>query len=65
MTYNKQRYFIPAAPNFWRLELVHPHAPHGEFKVYREPIVAWELRPGPDRPNMNSFAQPVTVVWSL
>jgi hypothetical protein len=40
-------HFIPAAPGYWRLQLVHPRAPNSEFKVYREPIVAWEMRRGP------------------
>jgi hypothetical protein len=63
MTDAKQRrYFVPAQRGYWRLELVNPHAPDGEFKVYREPIVAWELRLVA-RPNMNSFAHPVTVEW--
>ena len=64
MTDDTQRYFIPAQPGYWRLELVRPHAPDGEFKVYREPIVAWEMRPGVDLPNVNFFARPVTVAWS-
>jgi hypothetical protein len=58
-------HFVSAMPGFWRLELVHPHARDGEFKVNREPIVAWEMRPGVvDLPNMNFFAHPVTVTWS-
>ena len=58
----QQRYFIPAAPGFWALELVGDGAVDSGFGVWREPIVAWELRLVA-RPNMNSFAHPVTVEW--
>jgi hypothetical protein len=60
---NKQLHFIPAQPGYWRLELVHSRARDGVSKVYREPVIAWEMRPGPNRPNMNHFAHPVTVTW--
>jgi hypothetical protein len=34
------RHFVPAAPGFWRLELVRrPHARDGAFKICRERIV--------------------------
>jgi hypothetical protein len=65
MTDDTRRDFVPAKPGSWRLELVYPHTPEGEFKVSREPIVAWEMRPGVDRPNMNFFAHPVTVEWHV
>jgi hypothetical protein len=61
MTDDKQPHFVPAGPGYRRLELIRPN---GGFKVHRQPIVAWEMRPGPDRPNTNSFAHPVTPVWS-
>jgi hypothetical protein len=34
-------YFVPAAPGFWVLQLVHPDTPGEEFGVYHEPVVAW------------------------
>jgi hypothetical protein len=64
VTTKPRRYFVPAAPGYWRLELVDTRAPNGEFKFYREPILAWELRPGVDLPNVNFFGHPVTMVWS-
>jgi hypothetical protein len=64
VTDGQARYFIQAPPGYWRLGLVHSRAPNGEFEVYRDPIVAWELRLGVDLPNANSFAHPVTVAWS-
>jgi hypothetical protein len=57
-------HFIPAAPGYWLLNLVHPRAPDGAFKISRAPIIAWELRPGVDLQNVNFFGHPVTLVWS-
>ena len=57
-------YFISAGAGYRRLELVHSHAPNGEFKVRGEPIIAWELRPGGGRSDTNYFGHPVTLVWS-
>jgi hypothetical protein len=64
VTTKPRRYFVPAGPGFWRLDLVHPRALDGEFKVSREPVLAWEMRPGVDLPNVNFFAHPVKMVWS-
>jgi hypothetical protein len=61
MTGEKQPHFVAAALGYWRIELVRRA---GELKVYREPIIGWELRPGVDLPNVNYFAHPVTVAWS-
>jgi hypothetical protein len=47
------RHFVSAEPGYWRLHFVRFHAADGEFKVYPEPVLAWELRPGVDLPNMN------------
>jgi hypothetical protein len=58
------RHFISAQPGYWRLKLVHPHAADREFKVSREPVLAWEMRPGVDLQNVNFFGHPVTMVWS-
>jgi hypothetical protein len=52
-----QRCFVSAMPDFWRLDV------DSEFKGLREPIIAWELRPGVDLPNVNFFGHPVTMVW--
>ena len=41
MTDDKQPRFVPSMSGFWVLKLV---PSDGEFKVYREPIVGWELR---------------------
>jgi hypothetical protein len=64
VTDNKQPHFVAAMPGYWRLELVHSHTLDGNFTVHRKPIVAWEMRPGVDVPNINYFVHPVTVVWS-
>ena len=57
-------HFIPASPGYWLVDLVHPRAPDGAFKISRAPIIAWELRPGVDLKNVNFFGHPVTIVWS-
>jgi hypothetical protein len=51
------RYFVPAAPGFWVLELC-----GGE--TTRAPVVAWEVRPiDEDKPGGDYFAVPVTAEW--
>ena len=57
-------HFIPAAPRYWLLDLVHPRTPDGEFRISRTRIIAWELRPGAGSSDTNYFAHPVTLVWS-
>jgi hypothetical protein len=61
MTADKQPYFVSTMPSYWWLELVRSD---GEFKVCREPILGWEMRPGVDLPNVNYFAHPITLTWS-
>ena len=46
VTTKPRRYFVPAGPGFWRLDLVYPRASDGVFKVSREPVLAWEMRSG-------------------
>jgi hypothetical protein len=58
-----QRYFIPAAPGFWLLELCGGLAA-GEYEATREPIIAWEAMPiDEDKPESACFAVPVTTEW--
>jgi hypothetical protein len=58
------RHFVPVAFGYFQLELVCSHSADGEFKVCHVPIAGWEMRAGPDRPNMNYFAHSVTAVCS-
>ena len=64
MTNAKQRrYFIPAAPGFWILELCGGLA-EGDYEATRVPVIAWELRPiDEDKPQGDCFAVPVTPEW--
>ena len=56
--------FVGATSGYFRLELVRSDASDREFKVSREPVLAWEMRPGVDLPNVNYFAHPITLTWS-
>jgi hypothetical protein len=60
----KPRYFVPAGPEFWLLELC-------EGVVTRTPVVAWEIRTGapvdyrgPGIAPSGCFAIPVTASWN-
>ena len=62
----EQRYFIPAAPGYWTLDLIGSDEPGSSFAVWRYPVVAWEMRlVDEDKPERGYFAVPVTPEWEV
>jgi hypothetical protein len=58
----KPRYFVPAPPGYWVLELC-------EGSVTRTPVIAWEIRTGAPVDSRDGaidgcFGIPVTAVWN-
>jgi hypothetical protein len=60
------RYFIPAQPGFWLLELIGSDDPDSAVGTRHYPIVAWKMRPiDDDKSGRDCFAVPVSTDWDI